>query len=144
MERSIRTRVEQIKLIANRLANLLQDELGTYKLPNGSVVPSFAVIPPQLDGRIDFETLGVEMIIYKTPEVRPLPIFGGGVENYYRILLTQRDIKGSLSNAIALMMQAFDNPEMKTSQLQEEDPRRGLKLEQVVFLLAEEKLEAKS
>lgn len=125
------------KLIADRLSQILQNELGTYKLPNGSIVPSFAVIPPQLDGRIEFDQPGLELIVYKTPDVRPLPIFGGGVENYYRILLTQRNIAGSLDNAIALIMTEFNNPQMKTAQLQEEDPRRGLKLEQVVFLLSE-------
>jgi hypothetical protein len=128
----------EIKVIANRLADLLQDELGTYKLPNGLVVPSFAIVPPQLDGRIDFETPSVEMIIYKTPEVRPLPVFAGGTENYYRVLLTQRKTNGSLSNAIALMMTEFGNPEMKTRQLQEEDSRRGLLFEQVVFMLCED------
>lgn len=127
------------KVISDRLSTLLADELGSYKLPNGAIVPSFAVIPPQLDGRIEFAEPGVEMIIYKTPDVRPLPVFSGGVENYYRILLTQRNTKGDLGNAIALMMTEFDNPDMKTPQLQQEDERRGLRLEQVVFLISEEK-----
>lgn len=130
--------MEKTRIIIDRLASLLEQELGTYKLPNGLLVPSFAVIPPQLDGRIEFDRHGVELIVYKTPEVRPLPIFGGGVENYYRVLLTQRNIAGSLDKAIALIMTEFNNPQMKTPQLQEEDPRRGLKLEQVVFLLSEE------
>ena len=127
------------KLIVDRLSTLLADELGSYKLPNGAIVPSYAVIPPQLDGRIEFDKLGVEMIIYKTPDARPLPIFSGGVDNYYRVLLTQRDIKSDLSNAIALIMTEFDRPDMKTPQLQQEDPRRGLQLEQVVFLISQEK-----
>lgn len=127
------------KLIAERLSELLRDELGAYRLPNGAIVPSFAVIPPQLDGSIEIATPGVEMIIYKTPQPKSLEVFTGGVENCYRVLLTQRNKSGDLSNAIALIMDAFDNPDMKTPQLQEEDPRRGLKLEQVVFLLEEDR-----
>lgn len=131
--------LEITRAIADRLSTLLVDELGSYRLPNGATVPSFAVIPPQLDGRIEFAKPGIELIIYKTPMPKPLPIFSGGVENYYRILLTQRDIKNDLGNAISMVMTEFDRPEMKTPQLQEEDPRRGLKLEQVVFLISEEK-----
>ena len=127
------------KIISDRLGSLLASKLGSYRLPNGAIVPSFAVIPPQIDGRIELATPGVEMIIYKTPMPKPLPVFSGGVENYYRILLTQRDAKGDLSEAIALVMSEFNNPDMKTPQLQEEDSRRGLRLEQVVFLILEEK-----
>ena len=127
------------KLIIDRLKILLADELGSYRLPNGAVVPSYAVIPPQLDGRIEVAEPGIEMIVYKTLMPKPLPIFSAGVENYYRILLTQRNTSSDLSKAIALIMSEFDRPEMKTPQLQEEDERRGLRLEQVVFLISEEK-----
>ena len=131
--------VPTYKQICDRIAELLQDELGTYKLPNGATVPSFAIVPPQLDGRIDFDKPGIEFILYKTPENRPLEVFSGGVEKYYRVLLTQRDKSGSLDKAIDLIMLAFDNPELKTRQLQEEMDRRGVRCEQVVFLLPEDK-----
>lgn len=127
------------KLISDRLSELLKEELGQYQLPGGATVPSFAVVPPQLDGNIEFKNSGVELIIYKTPEVKPLEVFAGGTEKYYRVLLTQRNTSGSLSKAIDLMMLAFDNPEMKTKQLQEESERKGLKLEQVVFFLPEDR-----
>ena len=126
------------KLISDRLSELLEKELGSYQV-GSEEKPTIFIVPPQVDGNIIVKKKGVEIVISKSPEPVALEVFAGGVEYYYHVLLIQRDIKASLTNAIDLMMQAFDNPKIRTRKLQEQDKTKGLRLEQVLFILPQDR-----
>lgn len=128
----ITTTLSYTKTLFNELTELLVDELGEYRLANNSIKPSIAVVPPQIPDTVLIETPGVEVIIYKTPKLVPLPVFSGGVEEIYRVLLIQRDETKSLKNAIELIADKYNNPKIREEQLQEEHPDRGLLLERIL------------
>jgi hypothetical protein len=97
--------------VRNKLATALAGLLGTYTLPNSTVIPALYVTPPQVPN--NWKVLGIECTLAQSAAQKTDPISwisgtdGLYIEQYHTVTLLQHDLTGTLGVAVNAVMLAF-------------------------------------